>query len=64
LALVQRGLATGEASVVEAALETGLILGLRAAWTHCRRQLESPDPVSRLACWRWRRAGAPGTSRR
>ena len=49
LTLVQRGLASSEALVAEAALETGLILGLRAAWARCRRQLESPDPASRLA---------------
>jgi uncharacterized protein (TIGR02270 family) len=49
LALVQRGLEAREGPVVEAALETGLILGLREAWTRCRRQLESPAPASRVA---------------
>ncbi|WAM26718.1 TIGR02270 family protein [Myxococcus sp. NMCA1] len=46
---VRQGLAHAEDSVRCAALETGLILGLREPWQACRRLVGAPDEAGRLA---------------
>jgi uncharacterized protein (TIGR02270 family) len=43
LALVQRGLADDSAPVREAALEAGLVLGLREAWARCVQWVKTRD---------------------
>ncbi|WP_414640710.1 TIGR02270 family protein [Archangium sp.] len=47
--LVRQALASPEPPVREAGLETGLILGLKAAWTSCRQWASAPDAAGHVA---------------
>jgi uncharacterized protein (TIGR02270 family) len=47
--LVRIGLGDSEPHVRDAALEAGLVLGSRQAWTQCRRLLEAGGDVPRIA---------------
>jgi len=47
--LVRIGLGDSEPRVRDAALEAGLVLGSRQAWTRCRRLLEAGGEVPRIA---------------
>lgn len=47
--LVRLGLGDSEPQVRDAALEAGLVLGSRQAWTRCRKLLEAGGEVPRIA---------------
>ena len=47
--LVRYALAAADEAVHAAAMETGLLLGLRAAWTRCRQSFEQDSVERRLA---------------
>lgn len=47
--VIRLGLADEEASVREAALEAGLVLGRREAWSRCRQLVEAGGEVPRVA---------------
>ncbi|WIG94296.1 TIGR02270 family protein [Myxococcus sp. SDU36] len=61
--LVRQGLAHAEDAVRCAALETGLILGLRESWHACRRQVGAPGEAGRLATLALASGGEPADMR-